>query len=175
MTTLTSTARSAIVSSFVAALASNESTGSLVAQVCDVARKFTKGNEISDDDRADIVTSIAKARGWKPSALKQRKSEANTILKAHGDLPEAISTFRKRNGERCQWHDSMKLARRIVAGDTVVKAVAFAMRKKDPKAGNPMGRIAGALKSAWDALPRKRSEIVKAAELLNLKIKGITE
>lgn len=173
---LSSTARSAIASSFVDALSANESTGSLVTQVCDVTRKYLKGEAITDDDRADIVTHIAKARGWKKNVLKQRASEVNVVLKAYDQLPEAIKLLRDKNDDRAQWHDSMKLARRLNAGDSVSKAVAFAMRK-GAGAGNsnPMGRVAGALKSAWDALPRKRTEIVKAANLLGVVLKGITE
>lgn len=172
--TLSSTARSAIVSSFVDALSTNETTSSLVTQVCDVARKYLKGEPITDDDRADICADIASARGWKPKVMKQRKSEVNTVLKAYSKLPEAIKLLSTKNNGRAQWHDSMKLARRINAGDTVQKAVAFAMRVKK-RGGNPMGRVAGALKSAWDVMPRKRAEIIKAARLLGLTIEGVTE
>lgn len=173
--TLSSTARSAIVSSFVDALSTNESTGSLVTQVCDVARKYLKGDPMTDDDRADICADIASARGWKPKVLKQRKSEVNTVLKAYSDLPEAIKLLSTKNNGRAQWHDSMKLARRINAGDSIAKAVAFAMRKGSGAQSNPMGRLAGAMKAAWDAVPRKRAEIIKAANLLGLTLKGITE
>jgi hypothetical protein len=172
---LSSTAISAIASSFVDALNTNESTGSLVTQVCDVARKYLKGEAMTDDDRASIVTNIASAKGWKRNVLKQRSSEVNVVLKAYHALPEAIELLTKRNDGRAQWHDSMKLARRINAGDSTQKAVAFAMRQKQPGQGNPMGRLAGALKSAWEAVPRKRADIVKAAQLLGVTLKGITE
>lgn len=170
MTALSSTARSAIAASFVDALNANESTGSLVTQVCDTARKYTKGEAISDDDRADIVTHIAKARGWKKNVIKQRASEVNVVLKAHADLPEAIVAFRTKNGERCQWHDSMKLARRINSGDTVAKAVAFAMRKGQSPKSTPSGRVAGALKAWFKDAPNKQELILKAAALLGIKL-----
>ncbi len=172
---LSTTARSAIVSTFVDALSANESTGSLVTQVCDVARKYLRGEAMSDDDRADIVTKIASARGWKKNVLKQRSSEVNVVLKAYHELPEAIKLLSTKNNGRARWHDSMKLARRINAGDSITKAVAFALKKGSSNGGNPAGRVAGALKAWWNDAPRKRAEIIKAAQLLGLTIKGVTE
>mgnify|MGYP001017090212 CR=1 FL=1 len=173
--TLSTTAISAIAASFVDALSTNESTGSLVTQVCDVARKYLRGEAMSDDDRADIVTKIASARGWKKNVLKQRSSEVNVVLKAYHELPEAIKLLSTKNNGRAQWHDSMKLARRINAGDSITKAVAFALKKSSGAGGNPAGRVAGALKAWWNDAPRKRAEIIKAAQLLGLTIKGVTE
>lgn len=169
MTTLTATARSAIVSSFVDALATNESTGSLVTQVCDVARKYTKGADISDEDRSAIVSDIAKARGWGKNVLKQRASEVNVVLKAHASLPEAIDAFRTK-AKRCQWHDSMKLARRLNAGDSISAAVRAAFTTKPGGDVSPSGRAAGALKAWFKAEPRKQKAILEAAALLGLKL-----
>lgn len=174
-TLLSSTAISAIAASFVDALSTNESTGSLVTQVCDTARKYLRGEPITDDNRADIVTKIASARGWKKNVLKQRSSEVNVVLKAYDQLPEAIKLLATRNNGRAQWHDSMKLARRINAGDTVQKAVAFALKPGRSSQSTPSGRVAGALKAWWNDAPRKRAEIIKAAQLLGLTIKGVTE
>lgn len=170
MTTLTSTARSAIVSSFVDALSANESTGSLVTQVCDVARKYLKGEAMADEDRTSIIADISKARGWKGASAKARHSEVNIVLKAYADLPEAIETLRTK-AKRCQWHDSMKLARRINAGDTIAKAVAFATKAGSAgKVTSPSGRVAGALKAWFKAEPRKQKAIMEAAALLNIKL-----
>ncbi len=170
MTSLTSTARSAIVSSFVEALSANESTGSLVTQVCDVARKYTKGEDFSDEDRSAIVSDIAKARGWKGASMKSRTSEVNVVLKAHADLPEAIDLFSKK-AKRVQWHDSMKLARRINAGDTIAQAVKAAfVTGTDSKKVSPSGRAAGALKAWFKAEPRKQEKILEACALLGIKL-----
>lgn len=168
--TLSTTARSAIVSSFVDALSANESTGSLVTQVCDTARKYLKGSEFMDEDRKAVISDIAKARGWKPNVMKQRTSEVNVVLKAYASLPEAIEAF-KRKSSKCQWHDSMKLARRINAGDTVAQAVKAAFTQKEANKATASGRTAGALK-AWfkEANATKREAILKAAELLNIKL-----
>lgn len=173
--TLSTTALSAIASSFVDALSTNESTGSLVTQVCDTARKYLRGEAMTDDDRADIVARIARARGWKKNVLKQRSSEVNVVLKAYDRLPEGIKLLSTRNSGRAQWHDSMKIARRLNAGDSIQKAVAFALKKGSGVAVNPAGRVAGALKAWWNDAPRKRAEIIKAAQLLGLTIKGVTE
>lgn len=175
VTSLSTTAISAIATSFVDALSTNESTGSLVTQVCDVARKYLRGEAMSDDDRASIVTKIASARGWKKNVIKQRSSEVNVVLKAYDQLPEAIKLLSTKNNGRAQWHDSMKIARRLNAGDSVQKAVAFAMRKGSGANSNPAGRVAGALKAWWNDAPRKRAEIIKAAQLLGLTIRGVTE
>lgn len=169
-TNLTSTARSAIVASYVEALSANESTGSLVTQVCDVARKYLKGAEIAEDDRSAIVSDIAKARGWKGASAKSRCSEVNVVLRAYASLPEAIAAFRTK-AKRVQWHESMKLARRINAGDSITQAVkaAFVSSGSGTKV-SPSGRTAGALKAWYKSEPRKREAILKAAELLNLKL-----
>lgn len=168
-TNLSTTARSAIVSSFVDALSANESTGSLVTQVCDVARKYLKGAEIAEEDRSAIVSDIAKARGWKGKSAKSRCSEANVVLRAYADLPEAIDAFRTK-AKRCQWHDSMKLARRINAGDTIAQAVKAAFTTQGAPKGTPSGRAAGALKAWFKAEPRKQKAILEAAALLGLKL-----
>ena len=169
-TTLSTTARGAIVSSFVDALSTNESTGSLVTQVCDVARKYLKGEPIADGDRADIVRDIASARGWKKNVIKQRASEVNVVLKAYHELPEAIKLLASRNAGRAQWHDSMKLARRINAGDSVSKAVAFALKKGQSPKSTPSGRVAGALKAWFKDSPSKQEAILRAAALLGIKL-----
>jgi len=168
--TLTSTARSAIVSSFVEALTTNESTGSLVTQVCDTARKYLKGSEIPEEDRRAIVSDIARAKGWKGSSVKPRTSECNVILRAYSALPEAIEAYHKK-AKRVQWHDSMKLARRINAGDSVSAAVraAFATGTQSKKS-TPSGRVAGALKAWFKDSPNKREAILKAADILNIKL-----
>lgn len=167
--TLSATARSAIVAAYVEALSTNESTGSLVTQVCDVARKYTKGEAFSDEARSAIVSDIARARGWKGASAKSRCSEVNVVLKAHATLPEAIESYRTK-AKRCQWHDSMKLARRLNAGDTIAQAVRAAFTTSDKPKGTPSGRVAGALKAWHKAEPRKRDAILKAAALLGLKL-----
>lgn len=167
--TLSATARSAIVAAYVEALSTNESTGSLVTQVCDVARKYTKGEDLSDADRSAIVMDIAKARGWKGKSIKARSSEVNVVLKAHAELPEAIDAYRAK-AKRCQWHDSMKLARRLNAGDSIAQAVKAAFVSGGKPKGTPSGRVAGALKAWHKAEPRKRDAILQAAALLGLKL-----
>lgn len=169
MTSLSTTARSAIVSSFVDALAANESTGSLVTQVCDVSNKYLKGAEMGEEDRAAITNDIAKARGWKGPSLKSRVSEVNVVLKAYATLPEAIKAFAAKS-PKCQWHDSMKLARRINKGDSVKQAVAFALKKGSGASVPVSGRVASALKAWFNEEPRKQEAILKAAELLGLKL-----
>jgi hypothetical protein len=167
--TLNRTAHTAIVSSFVHALSANDATGSLLTQVCETASKFLKGAEIPKDDRDSIVADIAQARGWKKESYAARASEVNVILRAYVELPDALSAFKQR-ANRCQWHDGMKLARRLNAGDSVSKAVAFALKKGTGNTTPPSGRVASALKSWYADEPRKREAILKAAHVLGIKL-----
>lgn len=171
---LSTTARSAIVSSYLEALSSAENTGALVTQVCDVANKYTRGEAISDEDMTSIVGGIAKERGWKGPALKSRASEVRVVLRASNTLPEAIKAFRNR-ADKCDWHTSMKLARCINKGTGVQKAVSqvFAAAKSGGQSAksNPAGRAAGALKAWWKAAKgEKKAAILRAAEILGLKL-----
>lgn len=169
--TLSATARSAIVNTYITALASAENTGALVTQVCDVANKYTKGESLSDDDMTAIVGAISRERGWKGPAAKSRCSEVRVVLKASTQLPEAIKGFHKRVG-KCDWHTSMKLARCINKGAKIAQAITQTMASKTQSAkSNPPGRAAAALK-AWFAIAKgdKKVAIMKAAEILNLKI-----
>ncbi len=166
---LSATARSAIVAAYVEALTTNESTGSLVTQVCDAANKYMHGEPIATGDRTAIAADIAKARGWKGTSLKSRISEVNVVLRAYDRLPEAIEGFTQR-AKRCQWHDSMKIARRLNKGDSVAKAIKAALLKDKGAKVSPAGRAAGALKAWFKVAPRKQKAIVEAAELLGLKL-----
>lgn len=170
MSKITASVHKSIVSAFVSALSSVEGTGSLVTQVCDVARKALGGEEIPKEARDLMVADIASARGWKDKTLKARSSEVNVVLKAYHSLPEAVKIFTTRNAGKCQWHDSMKLARRINAGDSPAQAVTAAFAKGEGKVANPAQRVAGALK-AWYTASKgdKRKAILKAAEILGIE------
>ena len=159
-----------IVTAFTSALASQETSGSLVTQVCDVAMTALRGAEIPTAERKLIVSDIAEARGWEGKTLKARSSEVNVVLKAYNKLGEAVKVFTKKNDGRCLWHDAMKLARRINAGDTIQQAVTAAFQKGVGHAPNPAGRVAGALK-AWYKSARgdKKAAILKAAQLLGIE------
>ncbi len=169
-TKITASVHNKIVSALSNSYASYETGGSLVTQVCDVAMAALKGEEIPHDARKLIIADVAAARGWKDKALKSRSSEVNVVLKAYATLGEAVKAFTKRNSGKCQWHDTMKLARRINAGDSVNAAVTAAFTKGTSKPANPAGRVAGALK-AWYAASKgeKRARILKAAELLGIE------
>jgi hypothetical protein len=166
--TLSITARSAIVSTFVQALSANENGGSLVTQVCDVANKHTKGQPLSKPDQDSIIESIASQRSWGENVIKQRSNEVRTILKSCAALPETVRMYTKKSGS-CNWHTAMKLARRINAGDTSVKAIQYVLdNKSDSKSAHPAGRVAAGLK-AWYAASKsdKRAVIVKAVSMLS--------
>lgn len=170
--TLNTTARSAIVASFCNALDTAENTGSLVTHVCDVANKFLRGAAIEKADSDEIINDIARARNWKDNVLRARASEVRVVLRAYTKLGDAVSKYASK-AKKCDWHTSMKLARRLNAGDTIQQAVTAAFTKSSQSAkSTPQGRTAAALK-AWFAESRgaKREAIIKAIELLNLSVK----
>ena len=167
---ITAAVHNRIVNAFTAALDSVESSGNLVTQVCDVAMSALKGEEIPADARKLIVSDIASNRGWKDKTLRARSSEINVVLRAYSNLSDAVKLFTKKNNGKCQWHDSMKLARRLNAGDNVSQAVAAAFVRGESKSVNPAGRVAGALK-AWYKVAKgeKRANILKACALLGIE------
>lgn len=168
---LNTAARSAIVNAFCNALDTHENTGSLVTQVCDVANKQLHGADIESEDLQSIITDIARARNWKENVMRQRSSEVRIVLRAHKSLGEAVEKYTTK-AHKCDWHTSMKLARRLNAGDSITQAVTAAFTKSAQSAkSTPQGRTAGALK-AWfnTARPDKKTAILRAAELLGLKL-----
>lgn len=170
--TLSTTAKQAIVHTFVDALNQADNTGSLVTQVCDTAQKYLKGDEMSVDDTNGVVNAIAKQRGWKGPSLKSRTSEVRVVLRASAVLPEAIKAYADK-ANKCDWHTAMRLARCINKGEPVQKAVksTFSQKATQSPKSTPQGRTAGALK-AWykDAKGDKRALIIKAAEMLGIKL-----
>lgn len=166
---LSTAARSAIASAFVSALNAQENTGGLVTQVCNVARKHTKGAALGDEDIAATVTDIAKAKGWKGDSLKVRSSEVRTVLKAAHVLPDAIESAVD-SKKHCDWHTSLRIARNLNKGKSVSQAIKAAYETAAGKQGTPEGRTAGALKAWFKAAPRKREAILAAASTLGLKL-----
>lgn len=169
-TLLSTAARSAIASAYVAALNTAETTGGLVTHVCNVAAKYTKGAALSDEDVSAVVVDITKAKGWKGPSAKVRSSEVRTVLKAAHVLPDAIDTATATH-KRCDWHTSIRIARYINKGKSVPKAIRAAFEKTEGKQGTPEGRTAGALK-AWFKVARgaKKQAILEAASTLGLKL-----
>lgn len=169
--TLSSTARSAIVSTFVSAISSAENSGSLVTQVCDAANKYARGEQIAESDISAIGSAVAKERGWKGRSLKSRLSEVRVVLRSYATLPEAIEAFIAK-AKSCDWHTSMKLARRLNKGDSVKQAVAAAFEKNgQSKKSTPQGRTAAGLKAWYKvARPDKQKLILQVADMLGLRL-----
>ena len=168
---LSTAARSAIVSSYIAALNTAENTGGLITQVCEVATRYTKGNPLSDDDSKAIVSDISKHKGWKGTSARSRESEVRIVLRSAHVLPEAIEAYHAK-AKTCTWHDSMKLARGLAKGKSITQCVKLAMESSAPGVrGTPEGRTAGALK-AWFKVARgpKKAAILEAAATLGLKL-----
>lgn len=174
---LSTSARSQIVSAYVAGLNATENTGSLLHTVCEIGAKHLKGAAMSDDDIKHVSQGIANAKGWKGASLAARISETRVILRALHVLPDALKEMKDR-ADGCTWHDGMKLARKLNAGKSIAQAVTFAIKgggKKGPK-GTPEGRAVGALSALFDELKgAKRKALVAAVrELLDARVFKLT-
>jgi hypothetical protein len=157
------------------AYTSVEMSASHLDTVCRIAREAFGGAAISDDDQKRIVERMAQERGdaWTEETATVRKSEARKILQSYTALPEAIATVREDGA--CDWRGGIKLARLIVKHEGYAKAAVEAFKAEGGgKKVTPEQRAAGALK-AWFAKSKgeKRANIIKAADLLGLKIKGV--
>lgn len=157
------------------AYTSVEMSATHLETVCKVAREAFGGAGIPEDAQKAIVERMVQERGdaWSEETATTRKSEARKVLQAYQQLPEAIATVRE-DGP-CDWRGGIKLARLIVKheGDAA-KAVESFKAEGGGKKVTPEQRAAGALK-AWFAKAKgeKRANIIKAADLLGLKIKGV--
>ncbi len=164
-------ARNGVVSAFVHALASHETSGNVILQVCNAAQKWFKGEQIGDEDRKAIIADVAAERGWKGDAVKTRGSECAQVLKCYSSLLEAMPLFQQKAG-MLQWTHSLALARALNKGKSVKQAVQEVASNKSSasgKGGTPQGRVAAGLK-AWFKVARadKKEEILKAAKILNI-------
>lgn len=168
-----SNGRDAVVVAFVDAYSAAENGGSKIAQTCAIARTTYKGAEVPKDDVEYITDKIADSRGWEGATAKTRKSEVRKVLSVYSTLPEAIESVRESAGS-CDWRAGMKLATLLKKNGGKVKAALSAFRVSQNEKGgkgNPAGHVAGALKR-WYKVAKgdKKALILKAAEMLNLKL-----
>lgn len=161
--------RRRIATAFCNALDTQANTGSIVTQVCDVARSIMRGKPIPDADMDSIIADIAAARNWKGDAAKARKSEVRTVLSTYAELPEAIKAAQEKGA--CNWHFALKIARLIKKGKSATAAVSAARKKAADKPINWEGRVAAALKGLVEAKPKKRAAAINAATLLGVTLK----
>ncbi len=174
---LSTSARSAVVASFVNAYATVENGGSLVTQLCETLSRHAKGETIPKADSDAIIASVSRERGWKGKTANSRESEVRIVIKSYANLGDAVVAIQKRM-KSCNWHRVMKAARKLAKGESVPKAVAFACTEGATGKGkaNPSKAAAGALKR-WFEHSRgdKRANIIKACQLLGLDISGVTK
>lgn len=158
------TARTAMVNAISTALDGVGSTGALMTDIADTARKHYKGEEIPKDDVESIASSVAESQGWNAAARIARTSEIRVILRACAKLPAYLKAATEKM-DSFTWHDAMKLARRVNAGDSIPAAVAFVRgTKKAPHTSvNPKGRAVGALSLLFDSVKGERRDTVRKA------------
>jgi len=158
--------RRRVAMAFCSALDAQSNTGSIVTQVCDVARSIMRGKPFPEADMAAIVEDISAKRGWQGPTAKVRASEVRTVLSTYAKLPEAIK-IAQQDGT-CNWHFAMKLARIIKKGKTGAAAVKEAARSAKPR----KFRLKGALLRCSEAYREKRAKrdaASKAWDALGLK------
>lgn len=117
--------RSAIARSVAEAIATIGKSGSVVTQVCEVARKAAGGVALSQDDIDSICTDVAKSASLQALNKRNRDntlSRWRTVLATYASIPEASEALRAKLG-RCSWHESMALAALLKRGNTVAEAV----------------------------------------------------
>jgi hypothetical protein len=161
--------RRRIATAFCNALDTQANTGSIVTQVCDVARSIMRGKPVPAADMDSIIADIAAQRGWKGPTAKVRGSEARTVLSTYAELPEAVKLAQEKGA--CNWHFALKIARLIKGGKSPTAAVSAARKKAADKPINWEGRIAAVLKALIEAKPKKRAAAINAASLLGVELK----
>jgi hypothetical protein len=159
--------RRRVAMAFCSALDAQSNTGSIVTQVCDVARSIMRGKPFPDADMAAIVADITAKRGWEGPTAKVRASEVRTVLSTYAKLPEAIK-IAQQDGP-CNWHFAMKLARIIKKGKTGAAAVKEARKVSEPKVVPVEARIASLLRKLYRKNRAKRDAAAKAWDALGLK------
>ncbi len=165
------TGRDAVVVAFIDAYSTAENTGSKIAQVCALAHTAYRGSEVPKEDADYIADSIAKQREWDGDTAKVRKSEVRRVLSVYSVLGEGIAAVREKVGS-CDWRAALRLSTLLKKHDSKLKpALAAFYTQNEGHKSSPQGRAAGALK-AWYKVAKgdKRSLILKAAEMLNLKL-----
>lgn len=159
--------RRRVAMAFCSALDAQSNTGSIVTQVCDVARSIMRGKPFPEADMAAIVEDITAKRGWQGPTAKVRASEVRTVLYTYAKLPEAIK-IAQQDGT-CNWHFAMKLARIIRKGKTGAAAVKEARKAREAKEIPIEGRIASLLRKLYREKRAKRDAAAKAWDALGLK------
>lgn len=169
----TKTGRDAIVAALATAYDAAANIGSKIGEACGVARSVYKGADVPKEDADYIVDQLAESRGWSGDVAKVRKSEARKVISVYSTLPEGIATLREKNGG-CNWRDALKLATCLKQNGGKLRPALAAFRDGGNERGgkkNITGRVATALKRWYEkANGDKRRDILKAAELLNIKL-----
>ena len=129
----------AIASAIADGLKQVNGTGSLVTQVCNVARSLFKGKPIPAIDLSATLAELSSRMGWKGAAERVRHSEYRAVLTQYAQLPEAMRLFRDK-AERCSWHDGIALARLMKSGASPSKAAASHNKRGKSRAAAPANR-----------------------------------
>lgn len=125
MTKQAKTITNTVASKIAKAVSAADSTGSIVTQVCDIAKQAFKGEAIEKADIETIANAVVKERGLKGRNAINRASEIRNVLRAYVTLPAAVVALKKHSkfDGTFPWHASIKLARCVNKNPTTSKAV----------------------------------------------------
>jgi len=163
--TLSSAARSAVVSAYSTALDTQEFSGSLLTTVCKTAAKFMRGKPMPVDDARAIASDLAIKRKWSAESAGARKSEVVTVLSVYQQLPDAVEKLA--DSGAATYFMALALARKLRDGKKLGAAI------KEVREGtggsskaNPVGRLASALFALFQATRGdKRKAVVRIARI----------
>lgn len=110
------------VTTYAAVAVSGEAISVALAQ--QVAKITGKARAIDAPSLDAVVGEVAQARKWSDATIPVRKSEIATLLYAVPELPALCAGFKKKTGG-LQWHNTVSMARRVKAGDSVETAVKY--------------------------------------------------
>jgi hypothetical protein len=95
-----------------------------IALATAVSKITGKARAIDAPSLDAVVADVAQARKWSEATIPVRKSEIATLLYAMPELPALCTGFKKKAGG-LQWHNTVSMARRVKAGDTVAQAITY--------------------------------------------------
>jgi hypothetical protein len=123
---LTAKERKELARTFVATYAAVAVSGEAIsiALAHEVSKITGKARAIDVPSLDAVVSEVARARKWSEATIPVRKSEIATLLYAMPELPTLCTGFKKKAGG-LQWHNTVSMARRVKAGDTVAEAIAY--------------------------------------------------
>lgn len=149
------------------AIGNATSVKNTMVDACKSLAKAGLPAEPTEADTIAIVNLVAESRGWtapKYARLKQSKSDARALIRAHAKLPEGIAALIAANYPD-NYGNVVRLARALAKGATIKEAIK-GFEPGEGKSVDPQQRAAASLKSWYKSL-RDGRKTEKRQELMN--------